>query len=256
MRKRFGQHFLKDSYYLDQIIKAISPQPTEHLVEVGPGKGALTHYLLQTIPQLEAIEIDRDLVAYLENKYTTSLRLHNQDATSFDFNKVYTGKKIRLVGNLPYNVSTPLLFHFFNFLPLFEDMHFLLQKEVVDRMCASPGSKAYGRLSLSTQLYCESTALFEVPPEAFSPAPKVQSAVVRLQPKSQDFSDVFKIQFYKLAKQAFQQRRKTLANNLKPLLSAETLLQLSINPQKRPETVSLTDFIRICEYMTLNTPGL
>jgi 16S rRNA (adenine1518-N6/adenine1519-N6)-dimethyltransferase len=184
-RKRFGQNFLHDHSIINDIISSIAVHPDDHWVEIGPGMGALTTPLLQTGVKLDVVELDRDLVVLLKDKYSQAARLniHSADALTFDFAQLRQGdEKLRVIGNLPYNISTPLMFHLLESTSCIEDMHFMLQKEVVDRICAVPGNKQYGRLSVMMQYYCEPELLFDVPPESFDPAPKVMSAVVKLTP--------------------------------------------------------------------------
>lgn len=246
-RKRFGQNFLKNAQIIEQIVSLIMPQANDHVVEIGPGLGALTKLLLPQVDHLEAIEIDRDLIPELQKKCEGlgTLNIHEADALQFDFSTLASGPaRFRLIGNLPYNISTPLLFHVFQYREFVQDMHFMLQKEVVDRMIAEPGSKQYGRLSIMTQYYCSTEKLLAVEPAAFFPPPKVDSAIVRLIPRPESpAKNEGKLSM--LVKQAFQQRRKTLANNLKGLISADELSTLSIDPKQRPEQLSSDDYIKI-----------
>lgn len=250
-RKRFGQNFLHDQSIITQIVSVMKLQSHDNVLEIGPGMGALTRHLLPKLDTLTAIEIDRDLQAFLQTTYGEEGRLHliNQDALKIDYAQF--GEALRIVGNLPYNISTPLLLHLLSYLPHIKDMHFMLQKEVVQRMAAEPGSKAYGRLSVILQYYCEITYLFDVPPEAFEPAPKVDSAIVRLTPyEISPYAAVSFDAFEKLIAIAFNMRRKTLANNLKPLISAQQLQQLDIDPGLRPEQLSIEDFVKISNFLT------
>ncbi len=244
-RKRFGQNFLHDADVVQRIIQAISPQPGQPLVEIGPGQGALTLPLLRACERLEAIELDRDLVEPLTRKAASegTLVIHQADALKFDFSTLAQGRKLRLVGNLPYNISTPLLFHLLAQSRYIKDMHFMLQKEVVTRMAAAPGSGDYGRLSVMIQYHCRVTPLLSVAPEAFRPAPKVESAFVRLQPWSQApvaVNDYACLEA--LVKQAFAQRRKTLRNTLKGLLGEEDIRSSGSDPGARPETLTLQQY--------------
>lgn len=245
-RKRFGQNFLVDPYIVSGIVAAINPQQDEHLVEIGPGLGVLTESLLPCVTSMDAIELDRDIIPKLaENcRDRGELRIHAIDALKFDFSSLATDDRpLRIVGNLPYNISTPLMFHLLEKHNVIKDMHFMLQKEVVDRLAASPNSKSYGRLSVAMQYHCRVETLMDVPPESFSPAPKVNSAVVRLTPYEKPPVEVDDIDmFSKLVTQAFSQRRKTLRNTLKPLLSAEKMEALDIDPKRRAETLSLAEF--------------
>ena len=245
-RKRFGQNFLHDPGVIQRIVAAIDPRPGQRLVEIGPGQGALTLPLLERAGSLDVIELDRDLIAPLQALATGhgELRIHNADALKFDFRSLaQDGAPLRVVGNLPYNISTPLLFHLIAQADAIQDMHFMLQKEVVDRMAASPGSGDYGRLSVMVQFYCEVTRLFTVGPGAFRPAPKVDSAVVRLIPHRRPVVDVRDpAVFAAVVNQAFSQRRKTLRNALKRMLSDENIRAAGIDPGVRPEELNLAQF--------------
>ncbi|WP_353570866.1 16S rRNA (adenine(1518)-N(6)/adenine(1519)-N(6))-dimethyltransferase RsmA [Candidatus Albibeggiatoa sp. nov. BB20] len=241
-RKRFGQNFLHDSQVIQQIIAAIAPRDHDFLVEIGPGQGALTQPLLTQIKRLVAIEFDRDLVQYLQDQNWGELTIYQADVLKFDF-ATLNQPTLRIVGNLPYNISTPLLFHVLNYAEMVQDMVFMLQKEVVDRIVAKPSCSDYGRLSVMLQYHCHAEKLFNVSPMAFNPPPKVDSSIVHLIPHAippVQLND--KALFEKLVAQAFTQRRKTLRNNLKPLLSSEQIEQVGINPQVRAETLSLEEF--------------
>jgi len=248
-RKRFGQNFLHDQSVIERILSYVSPQPGQHLVEIGPGQGALTRGLLARVGELDAIELDRDLLETLRRLCAPlgTLRLHNADALKFDFRTLRTDeRRLRLVGNLPYNISTPLLFHLIDQADAIEDMHFMLQKEVVERMAAAPGSKAYGRLSVMLQVSCEVSPLFEIGPESFDPPPKVDSSVVRLRPLAQPLVGADdQVGFSQFLATAFGQRRKTLRNNLKGLLDGEQIAVLGIDPGARTETLAIPDLIRL-----------
>ncbi len=250
-RKRFGQNFLHDQAVIARILGHVDPRPGQRLVEIGPGRGALTRGLLQRAGELDAIELDRDLLEPLRRQCASVgvLRLHSADAQKFDFRTLKTDeRRLRLVGNLPYNISTPLLFHLIEQADAIEDMHFMLQKEVVDRMAAGPGSKTYGRLSVMLQVSCEVTPLFDIRPESFEPPPKVDSSVVRLRPLAEPLVSVAQMDgFGALVSTAFAQRRKTLRNNLKGLLDAEQISALGIDPGTRAETLSLDELIRLHE---------
>mgnify|MGYP001335824013 CR=1 FL=1 len=245
-RKRFGQNFLKNPHVVEHIIALIAPKKLDHVVEIGPGLGALTSLLLPLVAKLDAIEIDRDLIPQLHQHCDKlgNLRIHEADALQFDFAQLAGDEKIRLVGNLPYNISTPLLFHVLEYRQVIQDMHFMLQKEVVDRMVAQPGNKQYGRLSVMVQYYCRVEKLIKVKPSAFFPPPKVDSAIVRLVPNAQTSAKDDK-QLSMMVKRAFQQRRKTLANNLKGLITADQLLSIDIDPKRRPEQLSVNDYVKI-----------
>lgn len=243
-RKRFGQHFLQDASVLQQIVASIAPKTENHLVEIGPGQGALTDYLIGKTKQLDLIEIDRDLIAILQEKFGDHASIYEGDVLAFDF-KQLQGSALRIVGNLPYNISTPLLFHLFDFLDLIKDMHFLLQKEVVDRLTARVGSRQYSRLSVMAQYYCDTATLFLVEPEAFSPPPKVRSALIRLQPKQRTDQAKDMSVFHKVVREAFQYRRKTLSNSLKKLVSADQLRALGIDPKRRPQELTVEEYVQI-----------
>lgn len=242
-RKRFGQNFLTSSDIIDDIITAIAPQPDDRMVEIGPGLGALTTPLLKKLTHLHVIEIDRDLIARLRGRFTsTQLILHEGDALKFDFGNL--GENLRVVGNLPYNISTPLLFYLAEFAENVHDMHFMLQKEVVDRMVASPGGREYGRLSVMLQYRFELERLFLVPSEAFDPAPKVESAIVRLRPKpARTAHDEERLRHIVTA--AFGQRRKMLRNTLQDLFSEAQLQALDIAPTARAEELAVEDYVRL-----------
>ena len=244
-RKRFGQHFLHDPWVLSRIVDAIAPQAGDALVEIGPGEGALTRPLLARIPSLTAVEIDRDLAAALVAEFPPErLRVIVADALDYDFSALPTG--LRVVGNLPYNVSTPLLFHLAAFADRVRDMHFMLQLEVVDRMAASHSTPAYGRLSVMLQRRFRIQRLFKVAPGAFRPPPKVESAVVRLTPlPAAEVVPLDERLFGTVVTRAFGARRKTLRNALISLIDAQGLSALGIDPGLRPENVSPADYIRI-----------
>lgn len=246
-RKRFGQNFLHDESVIQKIINAINPQAENHLVEIGPGLGALTTQLLNFNIPLEVIEIDRDLIKHLKEKFQTKsyFSIHEHDALKFNYNSISTDK-IRIIGNLPYNISTPLLFHLLEFAEKIQDMTFMLQKEVVERICAIPGNKQYGRLSVMLQYQCDVEKLFIVKPGAFNPAPKVDSAIVKLTPKQSICNETKdnKI-FSSIVQDAFAQRRKTLRNALKNHLSEQEIAECGINPSARAETLTVDDFVSL-----------
>ncbi len=248
-RKRFGQNFLTDPYIVAGIVAVISPQRDDHLVEIGPGLGVLTESLLPCVTAMDAIELDRDIIPKLAENCSQKgqLQIHASDALKFDFASLATdGRPLRIVGNLPYNISTPLMFHLLSIRELIQDMHFMLQKEVVDRLASAPNNKSYGRLSVMMQYHCRVESLMEVPPESFTPQPKVNSAVVRLVPYKEAPVAVDDLQMLEaLVTQAFSQRRKTLRNTLKPMLSAEQMDALDIDPKRRAETLSLAEFARL-----------
>lgn len=248
-RKRFGQNFLHDEAVIDGIVAAISPQSDQHLVEIGPGRGALTAPLLASGAKLDVVELDRDLVPLLAAQFAAAgnLTLHNADALQFNYLPLAAqGEKLRIIGNLPYNITTPLLFHLLGQSAVIEDMCFMLQKEVVERICAAPGSKQYGRLTIMLQYQCAAEALFDVPPEAFDPAPKVNSAIIYMQPRREPLGgQVDSVQLNKLVTQAFSQRRKTIANTLKKLVNLDQLSAVGISPEQRPETISIEQFVKL-----------
>ncbi|MGR8929222.1 MAG: 16S rRNA (adenine(1518)-N(6)/adenine(1519)-N(6))-dimethyltransferase RsmA [Gammaproteobacteria bacterium] len=245
-RKRFGQNFLQDYRVISDILDYAHPQAEEHWVEIGPGLGALTKPLLERGVKLDVVELDRDLVARLQKHYTGNphIKIHSADALAFDFAALAaTDEKLRVIGNLPYNISTPLMFHLLETTSCVEDMTFMLQKEVVDRICAEPGSKKYGRLSVMMQYFCETEWLFDVPPESFDPAPKVMSAIVRLIPHSAPPVDVADFQhFNRLVTQAFSQRRKTIRNSLRDFIGETAINDLGIDANLRAESISLAEF--------------
>lgn len=248
-RKRFGQHFLHDPTVLQKICDAIRPQADNVVIEIGPGLGALTDYLLPRLKQLHVVELDRDLADRLEQRpeYPQQLVVHRADAMKFDYCALSKpGQQLHVVGNLPYNISTPLVFHLLEQSHCIADMVFMLQKEVVDRLVASPGNRDYGRLSVMVQAQCRAQRLFVVKPGAFNPPPKVDSAVVRLKPDDYLLPDGFNIaNLQQVVQQAFSQRRKTLRNTLKGLITIEQLIEHEIDPQKRPETLSVKQYIEL-----------
>ncbi len=256
-RKRFGQHFLRDPGIIDDIVSAIDASPDDTLVEIGPGQGAITAPLLKSGASLHAIELDRDLAATLSHRYaaTTNFSLHEADALKFDYAAL--GADLRLIGNLPYNISTPLLFHLLDSLPSIRDMHFMLQKEVVDRMAAEPGSKRYGRLTIMLGCDCTVEPLFDVPPEAFMPPPKVWSAVVRIEPRRPSTFDIEDpAVLSRLVTQGFSQRRKTLRNALRELATDADLEAVGIDPGARAETVSIADWVELSNHMSSRTHAI
>jgi len=253
-RKRFGQNFLQDAGIIAEIANAIHPQPGEHLVEIGPGQGALTAALISREIRLDVVELDRDLVTGLLAAFSIypGFKLHSADALAFDFATLARdGVPLRVVGNLPYNISTPLLFRLLEFAPLLQDMHFMLQLEVVNRLAATPGGKHWGRLGIMAQYHCAVEHLFDVPPEAFYPPPKIQSAIVRLTPYPHSpWPECDEDSLRKIVQASFAQRRKTLRNNLKGILSDHELEQLGVDPGARAETLQLLDFIRLANHLS------
>lgn len=248
-RKRFGQNFLVDQQVIADIVNAVAPARDDCVVEIGPGLGALTDPLLQRLDHLHVVEIDRDIVARLRPRYSPErLTIHQGDALAFDFSSLVTeeGKPLHVVGNLPYNISTPLLFHLAGFAECVYDMHFMLQKEVVERLVAEPGSSDFGRLSVMLQYRFVIDWLLDVPPECFTPAPKVDSAVVRLIPRPADeLTANDETRFAAVVAAAFAQRRKMLRNNLKGILGDDGFAALGIAPTARAEELSVADYIRI-----------
>lgn len=256
-RKRFGQNFLVDTQVLSDIIDSLGLQPNDRVVEIGPGLGALTTHLYHSLNHLYAIEIDRDLIAHLTNQFAAEkFTLFNQDVLEFDFSKLSKNPSdLRVVGNLPYNISSPLLFHLFETIQCIKDMHFMLQKEVAERLSATIGTKNYGRLSVMAQYFCDTEYLFTVPPTAFDPAPKVESAIIRLTPKKSISTPCLNYALLsKVVKEAFTYRRKTLSNSLKKMLSSTEIEQLKINPGSRPEKISVDEFVSIANYLQAMGP--
>lgn len=253
-KKALGQHFLHESAYIDRIIDAVAPRPDDRVVEIGPGQGALTLPLLRRHGSLTVIEFDRDLIAPLTRAASTvgALEIIHRDVLEVDFTALAgDGPRLRLVGNLPYNISSPILFHALEHAGAITDMHFMLQKEVVERMAAPPGSKTYGRLSVMLQASCIVVPLFTVPPGAFRPPPKVDSAVVRLAPKPPGETGIDDpARFAAVVRAAFGQRRKTLRNALSGLCDEATISAAGIDPQSRAEQLPVQDFIRLA-----NTPS-
>lgn len=246
-RKRFGQHFLTDSRTIERIVRDVAPTESDHIVEIGPGQRALTDALAQRSGRLTLIEIDRDLIGRLQEAYADdpSVTIINADALTVDISAL--GQSLRVVGNLPYNISTPLLFHLLEHLEAVQDCHFMLQKEVVDRLVARAGDKAYGRLSVMTGCRMSAEHLFDVPPEAFDPPPKVQSAVLRMQPVSSVDRRGTHAHFDRVVRQAFSLRRKTLRNALRGWVSAEQMAAAEIDPRRRPETLTIAEFDKLAE---------
>lgn len=248
-RKRFGQNFLRDAAVIDAILATACPRTGEHWVEIGPGLGALTEPLIKAAARLDVIELDRDLAGLLKKKFAGAphLKIFSADALGFDFSGlVENGEKLRIIGNLPYNISTPLLFHLAAFAPVIRDLHVMLQKEVVNRICATPGGKVYGRLSVMMQYHFQTEPLFEVAPDSFRPAPKVLSAVLRLAPHLKPPVDVKDpAVLIGLVTEAFSQRRKTLRNSLKKRCPESLLLESGIDPDLRPENLTLADFAKL-----------
>ncbi len=251
-RKRFGQNFLHDPGTIERIIRAINPKPDDAIVEIGPGLGALTEEILAVNPRLQVVELDRDLIPVLRTKFFNypEFRIHEADALKFDFSQLMVDRPLRIIGNLPYNISTPLIFHLLSQAGVVQDMHFMLQKEVVQRMAAVPGDNNYGRLGIMTQYFCRVQPLFEVGPGAFRPAPKVDSAIVRLVPHKtlpHPAKDLATLQA--VVRTAFNARRKTLRKALGGMVSVEQLQSLGINDGLRPENLGLADYVAIADLL-------
>ncbi|MET3131061.1 16S rRNA (adenine1518-N6/adenine1519-N6)-dimethyltransferase [Oxalobacteraceae bacterium GrIS 1.11] len=251
-RKRFGQNFLHDKFVLDSITAAIAPQADDTLVEIGPGLGAMTEQLLKHLDKMHVVELDRDLVARLEKTFNPAkLTIHSGDALKFDFATipVAEGKKLRVVGNLPYNISSPLLFRLAEIAPLVQDQHFMLQKEVVERMVAEPGTKAFGRLSVMLQWRYTMSLLFIVPPTAFDPPPKVESAIVRMIPVAERLA-CDQASLEAVVMKAFSQRRKVIRNCLAGMFTEQQIIEAGIDPTMRPETVGLVQYVALANLLT------
>jgi len=254
-RKRFGQNFLHDAAIVSRIVRAIRPAADEHLLEIGPGQGALTAALVASGARLDAVELDRDLIAPLLLRFghQPGFTLHQADALSFDFARVGSkDARLRVVGNLPYNISTPLIFHLLSSVHFIKDMHFMLQKEVVERLSAKPGSGDWGRLSVMVQYYCQAEYLFTVPPSAFRPQPKVESAIVRLRPHPRlphPAKDMRLLE--RLLREAFGQRRKMLRSSLSRLLDVSAIEAAGVEAGLRPEQLDLAGFVRLADQLAL-----
>jgi 16S rRNA (adenine1518-N6/adenine1519-N6)-dimethyltransferase len=251
-RKRFGQNFLTDQAVLHDIIAAINPQPDDVMVEIGPGLAAMTRLLLERLRELHVVELDRDLVERLNKTFDAKrLHVHAGDALQFDFAALApAGGKLRVVGNLPYNISSPLLFHLAQIAPLVQDQHFMLQKEVVERMVAEPGGKTYGRLSVMLQWRYHMDLLFVVPPSAFDPPPQVDSAIVRMIPLAQPLPcDAGRLE--QVVQKAFSQRRKVLRNCLAGMFSEAELVSAGVDPQARAETVGVEKYVELANRLVI-----
>ena len=251
-KKRFGQHFLNDNSVIEKLVYEINPDVNDNIVEIGPGLGALTFPLIKKLNTLNVVEIDRDVIARLQQENHSKLAIHGVDALKFDFSTLLKNEsKLRVVGNLPYNISTPLIFHLLDFKTHISDMHFMLQNEVVKRITAEPNSKVYGRLSVMVQYHCKTEYLFFVGPESFDPPPKVDSAILRLTPwQDQPFKANDEKGLSKLVAQAFSMRRKTLRNNLKKIISAEQIEAIGIDPSQRAENLAISDFVKLSNLIT------
>ncbi|PCK09795.1 MAG: 16S rRNA (adenine(1518)-N(6)/adenine(1519)-N(6))-dimethyltransferase [Alteromonadaceae bacterium] len=255
-KKRFGQNFLVDEGIIRLIVRSVYPQETDHIVEIGPGQGAITGLLLDACPRLQAIELDRDLMPVLLAQFAKykDFKIHQSDALNFDFRQLLenlkskdeSNAKLRIVGNLPYNISTPLIFHLLTHRDIIADMHFMLQKEVALRLAAKPGDKNYGRLSIMAQYYCAIENLFDVPPTSFHPAPKVDSAIVRLSPYTElphPAQNIDNVEL--LVRTAFAQRRKTLRNALKTLIDTDQAENINLDLSLRAENISLEQYVSV-----------
>jgi len=255
-RKRFGQNFLHDQNVIYKIVAAINPHPGDNLVEIGPGQGALTCQLLPLVGEMDAVELDRDLIPLLEQSCQPigKLTIHSSDVLKFDFSSLYQeGQPLRIVGNLPYNISTPLIFHILQNTGIIKDMYFMLQKEVVERMAATPDSGTYGRLSVMVQRYCQVERILTVGPGAFNPPPKVDSSVVRLTPwESAPVTIDDEEHFQEVVRAAFSQRRKTLRNSLRALVTTEQFESAGVDPVRRAETLSLEEFALLSNTVKLD----
>ena len=259
-RKRFGQNFLNDQFVIESIVSAIHPQKGQAMVEIGPGLGALTEPVGERLDKMTVIELDRDLAARLQTHpfLAPKLTIYQQDAMTMDFGELSRtlGQPLRVFGNLPYNISTPLMFHLFSYTDAIADMHFMLQKEVVNRLVAGPNSKAYGRLSVMAQYYCQIIPVLEVPPTAFTPPPKVDSAVVRLVPYTTLPHPVKEIRLLsRITTEAFNQRRKTIRNSLGNVFSLEALESLGIDPALRAENITVAQYCQLANYLAENPPS-
>ena len=255
-RKRFGQNFLIDSQIVADIIHAINPHKNDRIVEIGPGLGALTRPLVQLLSHLYVVELDRDIIARLYLEYPKDkLTVFSTDVLKFDFSEL--DANLRVVGNLPYNISTPILFHLSKFTANILDMHFMLQKEVVDRMVAEPSSHDYGRLSIMLQYRYEMEQVFVVPSTSFQPAPRVESAIVRMFPRKQPIHIAEKEElFANIVSSAFSQRRKTLRNSLGAYLKPVDFAAVNIDPGQRAENLSVAQFVAIANYLGSNNPAI
>jgi 16S rRNA (adenine1518-N6/adenine1519-N6)-dimethyltransferase len=261
-KKKFGQNFLTDGLVINRIISAINPANEDVFLEIGPGLGALSTSLIEAANKLFVVEIDKDLIPKINRIFSNfpqeKWQVFNQDALTFSLKSIYenvdessASKQIRVTGNLPYNISTPLMFHFLTQVKHVKDMHFMLQKEVVERICAAPDCKDYGRLSIMLQYYCDCEHLFDVPPESFDPAPKVDSAIVRLTPyETLPYPCQDTEQLSRLVNQAFSQRRKTLRNNFKKLNIETAMEEAEINGQLRAENINLAQYVRLCNILS------
>ncbi|BBP45365.1 ribosomal RNA small subunit methyltransferase A [Thiosulfatimonas sediminis] len=258
-KKQFGQNFLNNNQIIDRIVAAIRPQADDHMIEIGPGEAALTDPVIRIVKHLDIIEIDNDLIPQLKIKFASlpAFHLHHTDALRFDYAELLhtSDEQVRVVGNLPYNISSPLMFHLLKYAANITDMHFMLQKEVVERICAQPGGRQFGRLSVMMQYYCKTENLFDVGPENFTPAPKVDSAIVRLLPfKNKPLIADDEALFERFVRQCFTLKRKTLRNNLKGWLNEEQIEACGISASARSETLAVADFVKLCNYYRQHAP--
>ncbi|MBD9680398.1 16S rRNA (adenine(1518)-N(6)/adenine(1519)-N(6))-dimethyltransferase RsmA [Pseudomonas sp. PDM18] len=258
-RKRFGQNFLHDAGVIHKILRAIAAKEGQHLLEIGPGQGALTEGLVDSGAKLDVIELDLDLIPQLKWRFglKPNFSLHQGDAMKFDFSSLIASPedKLRVVGNLPYNISTPLIFHLLDHASLIQDMHFMLQKEVVERLAAEPGNGDWGRLSIMVQYFCRVDYLFTVGPGAFNPPPKVESAIVRLVPYAEPPHPAKDHRVLeRIVREAFNQRRKTLRNTLRTLMSVEDIEAAGVDPTLRPEQLSVADFVSLANRYSETNP--
>ncbi|VFP80072.1 16S rRNA (adenine(1518)-N(6)/adenine(1519)-N(6))-dimethyltransferase RsmA [Candidatus Erwinia haradaeae] len=254
-KKRFGQHFLHDQYIINAIINAIYPQYWQVMLEIGPGLGALTEKIEPLVNRLTVIEIDRDLTLHLKNnsRLKQKINIFNQDALIFDFSDFSKkqGQLLRIFGNLPYNISTPLIFYIFSHINAIHDMHFMLQEEVANRLLANPGNKNYGRLSVMSQYYCQIFPVISVPANALTPTPKVNSTVVRLTPIRAITQSPNRIHaLHRITKAAFNQRRKKISNSLQYLISVDELIKMNISPDLRAENISVLQYCQLADWLT------
>jgi 16S rRNA (adenine1518-N6/adenine1519-N6)-dimethyltransferase len=246
-KKRFGQNFLTNDYVINEIIGIINPKPQDFIVEIGPGLAALTKPIMEHTNKLNVVELDRDIIKYLKTTFDDKLVIHEGDALKFDY--TFNNEIIRVIGNLPYNISTPLLFHLAKYHNI-KDMHFMLQKEVVERICAKPNNGDYGRLTVMLQYKLECFKMLDVSRECFDPAPKVESAIIRLIPRPLiQWQAVDEIKLNQVVTAAFNQRRKTIQNSLKNIISAETLHKLNIDLKKRAENITVSEYVELTSYI-------
>ena len=257
-KKHLAQHFLTDEHVIARIVTAIAARPDETIIEIGPGLGALTAPLLRSGARLVAVEIDATLATRLTQQfaqYKETFTLHHQDALTFDFSSIVKGGKARVIGNLPYNISTPLLMHLFNACEHIHDMHLMLQTEVAERVVAKPGTRDYSRLSIAATCFTESLYLFDIAPSSFSPPPRVNSTLLRLLPRPCLIEPQRQQAFFDLVKRAFSQRRKTLGRIFAGTLSDDDFAQLDLRPTARPETLGINDFLAMLNLLEAGNMG-